>query len=496
VPDVIDAWFDSGAMPFAQVGYPLLGELDYPAQFICEAIDQTRGWFYSLLAVGTLVVDKSPYENVACLGLILAEDGRKMSKHLGNVMAPIPLMDRHGADALRWFMLCAGSPWSDRRIGDAALDEIVRRVLLTYWNTVSFFSVYAAASGWSPADEPAAATPADHPMDRWLLAELNHVVGAVDDALENFDTAGAGRMLGQFVDDLSNWYVRLSRGRFWSGDPVALATLYRALDVLTRLLAPLIPFLTEYVWQRLGGASSVHLDRWPETDPAARDDALRSQMAVVRAIVDAGRAARKAAEVRVRQPLARGLVGGHGPAASDLPPAELLALAAEELNVHELAPLTGDVLDVTVKPNFRALGRRFGPRTQQVAAAIAADHAAAVTAFDLTPDDLIVTRTPRAGWAVAAERGVTVALDTTITPELRRAGLAREAVRLIQDARKQAGLAVTDRIVLRWSASGDMALALREHTAEVAAAVLAVSMTEDADGACGDEPHFSLRRAA
>ncbi|HYN96392.1 MAG TPA: isoleucine--tRNA ligase, partial [Pilimelia sp.] len=271
VPEVIDAWFDSGSMPLAQLGYPHVAGSDeafdagYPAQFIAEAIDQTRGWFYSLMAVGTLVFDRSSYENVLVLGHIVAEDGRKMSKHLGNILEPMPLMDKHGADALRWFMLCSGSPWVSRRVGDGPLDEIVRRFLLTYWNTASFFTLYAGASGWRP--DPAA-EPELTPLDRWLRAELAHVVGVVDAALEDFDTAGAGRALAQFVDDLSNWYVRLSRARFWRGDPAALGTLASALDVLTRLLAPFTPFLAEHVWQvavRPGdpaAAESVHLAAW------------------------------------------------------------------------------------------------------------------------------------------------------------------------------------------------------------------------------------------
>jgi isoleucyl-tRNA synthetase len=525
VPEVIDAWFDSGSMPFAQLGYPFApGSQEefakaYPAQFICEAIDQTRGWFYTLMAVGTLAFDRSSYENVLCLGHIVAEDGRKMSKHLGNILEPISLMDRHGADALRWFMASSGSPWVSRRIGDATLDEIVRRVLLTYWNTVSFFTLYANASGWVPgvvaADGPS-------PLDRWLRAELQHVVASVDAALEEFDTAGAGRVLGQFVDDLSNWYVRLSRQRFWAGDPAALATLHETINVLTRLLAPFVPFLTEHVWQsavRPGDAAapeSVHLATWPEPDEAARDEALRAQMGTVRALVEAGRAARKANNLRIRQPLARGLIGVPG----ELPPAELLAYVSDELNVRELASLhtAGEVVDVTVKPNFRQLGKRFGARTQQVAKAVAAADPAALALavsdggpatvevdgekIELTGDDLFVTQTPRTGWAVANQRDVLVALDTTITPELRRAGLAREVIRLIQDARKQADLAITDRITLVWAADeaddagAETGAAVREHGREVAEAVLATTVTEADPGTQGTivaEPELGLR---
>ena len=274
-------------MPFAQWGAPHRNKAEfeaaYPAQFICEAIDQTRGWFYTLMAVGTLVFEKSSYENVLCLGHILAEDGRKMSKHLGNILEPIPLMDRHGADAVRWFMLAGGSPWSARRVGHETLSEVVRKVLLTYWNTASFFTLYAEANGWDPATTPAPARAERPLLDRWALAELAAVTAGVTAALEDFDTQGAGRLLAEFVDDLSNWYVRRSRRRFWDGDPAALATLHEVLDGLTRLMAPFTPFVTEEVWARAVAAGpgrrtarrdSVHLASWPAVDEDARDDAL------------------------------------------------------------------------------------------------------------------------------------------------------------------------------------------------------------------------------
>ncbi len=379
VPEVIDAWFDSGSMPFAQWGYPHVdgsaAEFDrsYPAQFISEAIDQTRGWFYTLMAVGTLIFDRSPYENVICLGHILAEDGRKMSKHLGNVLAPIPLMEQHGADALRWFMLCSGSPWASRRVGHAALQEIVRKVLLTYWNTASFFSLYASIAQWQP--DAMLAADQRSVLDRWALAELASTMSEVDEALEEFDTARAGRRLSQFIDDLSNWYVRRSRARFWDGDPAALATLFECLDGLTRLLAPLVPFVTERVWQSVvraytpGATDSVHLTKWPVPEPAWANDELRNHMASVRKLVEAGRAARVGSGVKIRQPLARVLVST--PDWEQLSD-ELRGQIADELNVESVAGLgeAGELVDVAVKPNFRELGRRFAGQTQEVAAAI------------------------------------------------------------------------------------------------------------------------------
>jgi isoleucyl-tRNA synthetase len=517
VPEVIDAWYDSGSMPFARLGAPLRNEDEFersfPAQFICEAIDQTRGWFYSLMAVSTLVFGRSSYENVVCLGLVIDEQGRKMSKHLGNVLEPIPLMDAHGADALRWFFAASGSPWSTRRVGHATLEEIVRKVLLTYWNTVSFLVLYAnvaAAQGEIPAAERVAQAPAAAArpvLDRWLLSELHTLVRDVTNALEGFDSALAGRRIAAFIDDLSNWYVRRSRRRFWEGPgtpdgAAAFATLHECLETLTRLMAPVTPFLTDYVWAVLradDAPESVHLASWPTADSALIDERLSEQMALARRLVELGRSARAAAVVRVRQPLARALIGANG--FGDLP-ADLRAQVADELNVHELDTLVAvaeGLVDYTVKPNYRALGGRFGKGTPAVAKAIGAADAAGLAAelrsggkisilvdgaqVTLGPDDVIVTQVPRSGWAVASGGGETVALEIAITPELRREGLAREVVRLVQDARKGDGLDISDRISLRWStADSELAAALTEHGPLIAAEVLAIDYgpkTED-----------------
>ncbi|MGY2064086.1 isoleucine--tRNA ligase [Blastococcus sp. SYSU DS0619] len=503
VRQVIDAWYDSGSMPFAQWGAPHRNqeqfEAAYPAQFICEAIDQTRGWFYTLMAVGTLVFERSSYENVLCLGHILAEDGRKMSKHLGNILEPIPLMDRHGADAVRWFMLAGGSPWSARRVGHETLSEVVRKVLLTYWNTASFFTLYAETNGWDPATSPAPARAERPLLDRYALAELAAVTRDVTAALEDFDTQGAGRLLAQFVDDLSNWYVRRSRRRFWDGDPSALGTLHEVLDGLTRLMAPFTPFVTDEVWARAvvpglaegTAVDSVHLASWPQVDEAALDDRLVEQMALVRRLVELGRSARTAAKMRTRQPLARAVVAAPGWSAL---PRDLVAEVADELNVAELLELAavgGDLVDVSVKVDFRAVGRRLGKQVQAVAKAVAAADAPALVAayragtasvdvegspVALEEGDLVVTETPREGWTVASAGGLTVALDLTLTPELERAGLVREVVRLVQEARKTSGLDVSDRIELSWTADGAMAQALTEHATQLAGEVLATAV--------------------
>jgi isoleucyl-tRNA synthetase len=500
VPEVIDAWYDSGSMPFAQHGYPHHGvaefERSYPADFIAEAIDQTRGWFYTLMAVGTLVFDRSSYRTVLCLGHILDEQGRKMSKHLGNVLDPFELFERHGADAVRWLMLCGGNPWSARRVGHELLEEIVRKVLLTYWNTAAFLVLYARASDWAPGDP--APRLADRPLlDRWAISELHRTVVEVTEALESYDSVGAGRRIADFVDDLSNWYVRRSRRRFWAGEAAALATLHECLEVLTRLMAPIVPFVTEEVHRRLvvdvwdDVADSVHLRDWPVVDGALVDRELSDQMAFARRVVEVGRQARAQSGMKTRQPLARALVIAAG---WDAVPPELREQVAEELNVqvveHEGGGEGGEVaVEVTVKPNFRLLGKRFGARTKAVAAAVTAAAPEALLAdpvvtadgerIRLEPGELVVTSVPREGWAVASEPGLTVALDTQLTPDLRRAGLAREVVRLVQEARKSTGLDVTDRIELWWSAEdAELATALREGGQAVAAEVLAVSVTE------------------
>ena len=506
VPEVIDAWFDSGSMPFGQWGYPWAeGSVEafqtaYPADFICEAIDQTRGWFYSLMAVGTLVFDKSSYKNVLCLGHILAEDGRKMSKHLGNILEPIPLMDTHGADAVRWFMAAGGSPWASRRVGHGTIQETVRKVLMTFLNTVAFQSLYARANDWSPAST-AAPVETEHVLDRWLVSTRNTLTKQVTEALEDFDTQRAGSLLAAFVDDLSNWYVRRSRRRFWDGQPGALQTLHDTLNVVTRLLAPLVPFITERVWQDLfvttdsAAPASVHLASWPEADAAAIDAKLDEAMAVTRRIVELGRSARAEAKVKTRQPLRRALIPS---GAFNLLDAELRAEVMAELNVERVESFAsaGDLVDYSAKGNFRNLGKRFGKDTPLVASAIASADAATLSAdlathgraevlvadlgaVEVTPEDVIVSERPREGWSVVNEQGETVALDLELTPELVRAGLAREVIRGVQEARKSSGFEVADRIRLAWQADDEAtADAVRAHAEFIGAEVLAVEVAE------------------
>jgi isoleucyl-tRNA synthetase len=511
VPEVIDAWYDSGAMPFAQWGYhPDLGRGEdtfrkrFPADFIAEAIDQTRGWFYSLMAEATLLFDQTAYRNVVCFDLILDEHGRKMSKRLGNVVDPMEVMDRVGADALRWYLLTAGSPWTSRRLSLPILDEVVRQFLLTLWNVYSFFVTYANADGFDPSEHDVAL--GERPLlDRWILSRLHHTVQAARADLESYDVTSSGRWIAQFVDDLSNWYVRRARRRFWDpGKPqetrekaAAFLTLHECLVTVAQLLAPFTPFVAEEVWQNLrsdrdGGAESVHLSDYPEADASVMDEGLDRAMVAARDIVELGRRVRNDARVKVRQPLRRAIVHyGGDPAAME----PLLPLVEEELNVREvvLSESADDLSGWRAKPNFRVLGPRLGPRVREVGSALDADDGSVAAALargervtvtaggesiELEPADVDLVQETRVGWSVAADRGLTVALDLEMTPELRLEGLARDVVRLVQDARKAAGLDVTDRIHLAIEASGEVGEAVAAHRAWIAGEVLAESFEE------------------
>jgi len=507
IPEVIDCWYDSGAMPFAQWGYPhKQGSVEqfkgsYPADFICEAIDQTRGWFYTLMTIGTLVFDKSSYKTVLCLGHILDKDGRKMSKHLGNVLEPMPLMNQHGADAVRWYMLAAGSPWSARRVGHDAISDVVRKTLLTYWNTISFFTLYANAANFQVSSLPKELTL----MDRWILSELNKLIQGVDTALENFDSQGAGSLLAAFIDDLSNWYVRRSRRRFWDGDPVALNTLYFCLKNLTLLLAPMVPFISEHVWQTLvrvaesEQSESVHLANFPIANKSSVDEKLSTAVALSRRLVELGRAARAESGVKIRQPLSRALVSATG---WEQMSEEIKTHIAEELNILKLDGIHvagKDLVDITVKANFRTLGTKFGADVQEIAKQIASVNPGEMVKelrknnsyqikvkiagkdkrIEIDLDDLVITETPRTGWSVASHGGESLALDLTLTPDLIRAGLVREVIRAIQEERKNIGLDISDRISVSWNAPVEVAAAILSAIAEISAEVLATEMKQN-----------------
>jgi isoleucyl-tRNA synthetase len=528
VESVIDTWYDSGAMPFAQFHYPFeneeLFEERFPADFICEAIDQTRGWFYTLLAESTLLFDTSSYRNCVCLGLILDLEGQKMSKSKGNVVEPWEVIDRHGADAFRWYYLTAQQPWSGYRFSVETVGESVRQFLLTLWNTYSFWVLYANAEGLGPPDFHDAdlrshfvansATNSERnaagDLDRWALSRLQATVSAVRERMDEFDCTSAGREIAAFVEELSNWYVRLSRRRFWEGDRAAFATLRHCLLETAAMLAPFTPFLADEIHLNLAGGDaealgdlpdSVHLRDFPEPEAALADPGLEAAMEAVRRTVELGRAARAQAKAKVRQPLRRAVIVANDAEREAI--SARAALVKAELNVKELDFVTeeGELVTYAVKPNYRALGPRFGKRMPQVAAAVEAlDPRRVADALadgrevgigvegeehSLGPDDVTLALQPLEGYEVEAEAGHAVALQLELDDELRREGLAREIVHAVQNARKEAGLEITDRIALALGGDEELLAAAREHRDYVAGEVLATSLAFDGDESPG-----------
>ncbi|HTJ76895.1 MAG TPA: isoleucine--tRNA ligase, partial [Acidimicrobiales bacterium] len=489
VTPVLDAWFDSGSMPSAQHHYPFGERAEFesafPADFICEAIDQTRGWFYSLLAVNTLVFDSTPYKNVVCLAHVVDQDGQKMSKSKGNVIEPWQIFEAFGADALRWYFFSAGSPWTSRRVYEDGIRESTRKTLLTLWNVFSFFATYADLDGWQPGDWVT-----NHVMDRWILSQLRGTITAVTDALEAFDALGGATAIATFVDDLSNWYVRRSRARFWGGpgqpgDGGAHAVLYRCLVVTAQLLAPFCPFLADEMHRTLTGSPSVHLTDWPRA-VGPPDAGLSVEMDAARRLVGLGRAARTDAGVRTRQPLRRALLLHPGAELSE----EVKAEIAAELNVRALEDVETltDLMTWTVVPNFRSLGPRLGPRVNEVKAALAAADGSEVrraleeqgwveiAGERLEAGDVEVRASRHEDFALAQESGWAVALDLELDDDLRLEGLAREVARDVNDLRKQRGLALSDRIGLTIEAGPTLAAAIEGHRAWIATQVLAAEI--------------------
>ncbi len=513
VESVIDTWYDSGAMPFAQFHYPFEGQAEFeerfPADYICEAIDQTRGWFYTLLAESTLLFDTSSFRNCVCLGLILDPEGQKMSKSRGNVVDPWDVISAHGADAFRWYYLTSQQPWSGYRFSVDTVGESVRQFLLQLWNTYSFWVLYANADDLGPGDFGAVPEPTED-LDRWALSRLQATIATVRERMDEFDCTTAGRAIAELVEELSNWYVRLSRRRFWEGDRAAFATLRHCLLETVAMLAPFTPFLADEIHRNLAGGAlggadgspdSVHLRDFPEPDPALSDPELEAAMEAVRLTVKLGLAARGRAKVKVRQPLRKAVV-----VANDTERAALEArasLVTAELNVKELEFVTdeSELVSYTAKPNYRALGPRFGNRMPQVAAAVAAldpAHVAAVLAeggeigiaidgvdHDLGPEDITLALQPLEGFEVESEAGHAVALQLELDDELRREGLAREIVHAVQNARKEAGLEITDRIELTLGGDPDLIGAARAHEEYVAGEVLATAVAYDGSGGAG-----------
>jgi isoleucyl-tRNA synthetase len=499
VEAVIDAWFDSGSMPAAQWGYPAEpGSADrfvIPADFVAEAIDQTRGWFYSLLAVNVLVHGKVPYRHVLSLAHIVDADGRKMSKSVGNVIDPWTILDSRGADPLRWWMFHQGSPWTSTRTSLAMIDSSTADVLLTLWNSWSFFATYAGLNGFEPADErvPAAGDRAD--VDRWILSRLASTVAVVTGHMEDYRPLEAATSIGSLIDDVSNWYVRRSRRRYWRTDPgasaedglAAHATLLEVLLATAQLLAPFCPFVAEELWRSLGGPDSVHLARWPEPElhTALVDTDLEASVELTRRVVSLGRAARAQAGQRVRQPLRRAVV-----VVPPRSPRLLTSDVAEELNVDDVvvSDSLSDALSVQLLPNFKQLGPRLGEASKHVHAALGAlepeavQSAAAVLAaggtmtvqlegatVELDAEDVEVRTTPREGFTAANEGGLAVALDLELDGDLLRRGAVREVIRQLQDLRKDAGLELSDRVSVWLEGFDD----LREDSDLIAREVLA-----------------------
>jgi isoleucyl-tRNA synthetase len=500
VPDVIDAWYDSGAMPFAQWHAPFENEGTFrerfPADYICEALDQTRGWFYSLLAVSTLLFGRSSYETVLCLGLILDPEGQKMSKSRGNVVVPWDVIERHGADAFRWYYFTSKQPWDGYRFSLETVGESVRFFMKTLWNTYGFFVLYANAAEVELA-EATAAEPSD--LDRWALSRLQATTEIAIERLEDYDTTSAGRAIAAFVEDLSNWYVRLSRRRFWDGEPTAFHTLRACLVETAKLIAPLTPFISDELYENLDGAEpSVHLCDYPEPDSGLRDEALEWEMGVAREAVELGRAARGQAKVKVRQPLAEAVV-----VAADRERAAIERfdpLVRGELNVRRVRFVAeADELGrFELKPNYRVLGPRFGSQMPQVAAAVAALDAGTAAAtlreggtvgvsidgseHPLSGDELQLALRPLEGYQVERSGTHAVALNLELDDALRREGLAREVVHAVQAARKSAGLRVEDRISLTLGGDDELLAAARAHEDYVAGETLATSLAFDGAG--------------
>jgi isoleucyl-tRNA synthetase len=497
VADVIDVWFDSGSMPFAQYNAPLHNEQHFeqrfPADFICEALDQTRGWFYSLLAVATLLFDQSSYRNVVCLGLILDDQARKMSTRLGNTVDPWEVIDRYGADAMRWYFFTSKQPWDGYLFSLQAVGESVRLFLLQLWNTYGFYVLYANANSVDRATE---GEPTE--LDRWALSRLAGTVQVVSERLDDFDATVAGRAIQAYVDDLSNWYVRRSRRRFWDGDAGAFATLRTALVTVAQLLAPFAPFIADEIYDNLDGSEpSVHLTGFPE--PNERDLALEEGMAVARQAVRLGLAARAQAGVKIRQPLRAAVAVATGAERDAIE--RFSELVREELNVKDLRFVSGadELVQLEVKPNYRRLGPRFGKDMPLVAAAVAgldAEHVAnalrdggtvginvAGQDHQLAVDDLQVAMKPLDGYQLEREGSHAVALELEIDVELQVEGWSREIVHAVQAARRDAGLDVSDRIVLTLAGDEDLLGAARAYQDYIAAETLAVQVSfETLDG--------------
>ena len=501
-------------MPFAQWHYPFenkeIFEANFPANFISEAIDQTRGWFYTLMAISTLLFDRSPFENCVVLGHVQDAEGRKMSKHLGNVVDPWDVLDRQGADAVRWYFYANGAPWLPTRFSHELVSEMQSKFMGTLWNTYAFFAMYANIDGYDPALH--AADEADYTlMDRWALSKLNSLVKAVDEGLSEYKITESARAIQAFVDELSNWYVRLSKGRFWgkewTGDKkAAYQTLYTVLVTLSKVAAPFIPFMTESIYRNLvagvvpGAPESVHLCDFPAADEAKIDAALEDQMEEVMAAVQLGRAARSTANIKVRQALSTLYVKG-----AQLPES-CAALIRDELNVEEVKFIDDARAFTTyqIKPQMRTLGPKYGKLLGKIGAYLKdVDGSAFVDALEkdgvvkfdiegtevaLAADDCLISPAQKPGFVAESDGGMTVVIDTNLTPALIEKGFVREVISKLQTMRKEAGFDVVDRISVTYRTTDVLAPVIEKNRETIAAAVLATAIT------VGDAPEGAYAR--
>ena len=510
VPEVLDTWYDSGSMPFAQNHYPFENterfEATFPANFIAEGLDQTRGWFYTLVVLSAGIFDTSPFQNCVVTGMILAEDGRKMSKSLKNYPDPAHVLDEFGADAMRAYLINSPVVRADPlRFSEAGVREVVRTVLLPFWNAYSFFTTYAEADRITPADLADAPAVADRPeIDRWIISVLQSLIADVNREMESYRLFAVIPPIIGFIGHLTNWYIRRSRRRFWGhralGDDTdklaAFATLYDVLVTFSKVAAPVLPFITEEMYRGLvpgdGAApASVHHCDYPTAESDLIDTDLETAMRVARSVVNLGRGLRKRNDLRVRQPLARVTVVSRDPVVRAAVESHR-PLIREELNVRavDVGDDEAGLVELSAKANFKILGPRLGKRTRDVAAAIEGlEHGQVAGVLDgdsitidgevITADDLIVTRAAAEGMAVAAEGSVSVAIDTDLTEDLLVEGTARELISRIQTMRRESGLSVTDRITVTWSSPDDrIRTAFAQHADMIAAEVLAVELTE------------------
>ena len=510
VPEVIDCWFDSGSMPFAQHHYPFenkeLFEKQFPADFISEAVDQTRGWFYSLLAVSTLLFNKAPYRNVIVLGHVQDENGQKMSKSKGNAVDPMEALNTYGADAIRWYFYTNSAPWLPNRFHGKAVTEGQRKFLSTLWNTYAFYVLYAEIDGFDPTRHSLSQANLSV-MDRWILSRLQSTVRAADENMANYRIPETGKVLSDFVDELSNWYVRRCRERFWaSGETedktAAYLTLWTCLTTFARAAAPCIPFMTEEIYQNLvrsvdpSAPESVHLCSYPVADESRIDKELEENMQEVLCAVTLGRAARNEASLKNRQPLSKMIICGE----KEIPPV-YCSIIRDELNVKEVSftQNASDFVTYTFKPQLRLLGKKLGKKLGAVSRALAKGDGNAMMqelqekgvltltvdgeAIPLTEEELLIDCAQKEGYASQSENGVTVALCTTLTPELIEEGYLREVVSKIQQMRKDSGFEVTDRIVLSIGGDPELVSLCLKNKESLCRDVLAVDLNESPDPA-------------